>query len=290
MSIDLHTHSTRSDGTTTPAATVALAAEAGLSGVALTDHDTTAGWHEAAQACADHGLRFVPGVELSTELAERSVHLLGYFVDPADPALAEECDRLRNERRRRAEAIVARLAALGVDVAFADVAARAGEAPIGRPHIAAVMVATGAVPDVATAFDAYLADGGPAYVPKHALSPERGVALLTAAGGAAVLAHPGLSTRDAAVDTDLLDRLVDAGLAGVEADHVGHDDATRAFWRDAAARRGLLVTGGSDFHGARKDARLGQSTTPDMVVDALAERAAGATRAVAGSATGTAPW
>lgn len=271
--IDLHTHSTRSDGTTTPSQTVALAAQQQLDGIALTDHDTTDGWDEAAQACAAHGLRFVPGVELSTELGGLSVHLLGYFVDPRYGPLAVECERLRNERLRRAEAMVAKLAVLGVDISFDDVLVRAGTAPVGRPHIAAAMVAAGAVEDLDAAFDGYLEDGGAAYVTKHALAPSDGVALIRAAGGVAVLAHPGVSTRDAPVDLDLLDRLVAVGLQGVEADHAGHDEPTRSYWRDAARERRLYVTGSSDFHGTRKEAVIGEATTTVAVVDALEEMA-----------------
>ena len=270
--IDLHTHSTRSDGTTTPAETVALAVAEGLRGIALTDHDTLDGWDEAADACARAGLRFVPGVELSTELENRSVHLLGYFVDSGYAPLLDECDRLRNERERRAEAMIAKLNVMGVDISFDAVAARAAGAPIGRPHIAAAMVACGAVADHEGAFDGFIEDGGPAYVPKHALAPEDGVSLIVDAGGVAVLAHPGLSTRDAPVDLGLLDILVAAGLAGVEADHVAHEPDVRKFWRNAAAERNLYVTGASDFHGTRKEFRIGAGTTSAEVVDALQER------------------
>ena len=277
--VDLHTHSRRSDGTTTPAETARLAAVEGLGGIALTDHDTTAGWAEAAAVCDEAGLRFVPGVELSTELSGRSVHLLGYFVDPAYAPLVAECDRLFNERTRRAEAIVAKLQQMDVRIAFDDVMARADGAPVGRPHIAACMVAAGVVEDLDGAFDGYLEDGGPAYVPKHALDPADGVALITAAGGAAVLAHPGISTRDAPVDLALLDRLVTAGLGGVEADHAAHDDDARNFWRNAARERNLYITGASDFHGTRKDTRIGAATTPSDVVDALESLAVAATLA-----------
>ena len=270
---DLHTHSIRSDGTTSPAQNAALASEAGLAGFALTDHDTLDGWDEAAAACARLNLDFVPGVELSTELDGRSVHLLGYWVDPDDAALVAECDRLRNERRRRAEAMVRRLASLGLDVDMADVEARAAGAPIGRPHVAAAMVAAGHVPDMDTAFVDYIADGGPAYVPKYALPPEAGVALIVQAGGAAVLAHPGLCSREAPVDVPLLERLTDAGLSGVEADHCGHDEAARAFWRAAAAERDLVVTGASDFHGMRKDSRIGDSVTTGVALEELHARA-----------------
>lgn len=270
--IDLHTHSTRSDGTTTPADTVALAVAEGLRGIALTDHDTLDGWGEAAEACERAGLRFVPGVELSTEIGDRSVHLLGYFVEPGYAPLLDECDRLRNERVRRAEAMVAKLVAMGVDITFDAVAARADGAPIGRPHIAAAMVAAGIVEDHDGAFDGYIEDGGPAYVPKHALSPADGVSLIADAGGVAVLAHPGLSTRDAPVDVDLLDALVAAGLVGVEADHAAHEPDVRNFWRNAALQRSLYVTGASDFHGTRKEFRIGAETTSVAVVDALQER------------------
>jgi hypothetical protein len=282
--IDLHTHSTRSDGTTTPAETVALAAEQRLGGLALTDHDTLDGWDEAAAACRNHGLRFVPGVELSTELGARSVHLLGYFVDPGYPPLAAECDRLRNERLRRAEAMVELLGRLGIAITMADVLVWAGSAPVGRPHIARAMVAAGAVPDLDAAFDGYLEDGGAAYVPKHALSPADGVCLINDAGGAAVLAHPGLSTRDAPVDLPLLDRLVAVGLRGVEADHAAHEPAVRTLWRDAARERNLYVTGSSDFHGARKETTIGAATTDASVVDAL-EELSGASVAVADKET-----
>ena len=275
--IDLHTHSTCSDGTTPPAETVALAAVAGVAGIALTDHDTLDGWDEAADAALRHGLRFVPGVELSTELSELSVHMLGYFADPTYGPLVEECDRLRNERLRRAYAMVERLAGLGVEISMDNVLRRAAGAPIGRPHIAAEVVAVGAVGDFDAAFEDYLADGAAAYVPKHALSPEDGVALINAAGGVAVLAHPGVSTRDAPVDLALLDRLVTAGLRGVEADHAAHDDDARWFWRNAANERGLYVTGASDFHGTRKDTGIGAAVTDIVVVDALERLATPAT-------------
>ncbi|HEY8340357.1 MAG TPA: PHP domain-containing protein [Egibacteraceae bacterium] len=272
MTYDLHTHSTRSDGTTAPAVTAALAAEAGLEGFALTDHDTTDGWEEAAAAAAAAGIAFVPGVELSTEVDEQSVHLLGYWIDPEDPALVAECARLRDERRDRARRIVARLQELGVGIDLADVLARAGSAPVGRPHIAAELVAVGAVPDLDTAFTAYLADGGPAYVPKHALDPADGVALIREAGGVAVLAHPGAGERQAPVTPQLVERLVAAGLAGVETDHPAHDPETVARWRRVAAAHDLVATGSSDFHGDHKDVKIGAGTTSADALAALWER------------------
>ncbi len=274
MVYDLHTHSTFSDGTTSPAANAAMAAAAGLVGLALTDHDTMDGWPEAAAACAEHGLDFVPGVELSTEYEERGIHLLGYWVDPEHPALVTECRRLRAERDRRADAMVANLARLGVDISIDDVRAQAAGAPVGRPHLAAVMVGKGLVADADEAFDQYLADGGPAYEPKRALAPVDGVALIRAAGGTAVLAHPGLGTMDTPLSTVLLDQLRDAGLKGVEADHCGHEPAVRDYWRAAARRRGMSVTGSSDFHGTHKESKIGDATTSVSVVEELRRRAA----------------
>ncbi|HVL98967.1 MAG TPA: PHP domain-containing protein [Egibacteraceae bacterium] len=278
--IDLHTHTVFSDGTTTPEQNAALAAAEGLSGLALTDHDTLAGWAQAAEACARHRLTFVPGIELSTEVAGSSVHILGYWCDPAHPGLVAECHRLRNERSRRAERILARLAELGVDCSPEQVRAHAGGAPVGRPHIAAAMVDAGVVPDLRTAFDDYLRDGGPAYVPKHALAPADGVRLIRAAGGAAVIAHPGLETRATATGTTLVEELCAVGLAGVEADHPGHDAETAAFWRAFARERELLATGCSDFHGDRKPVKIGERTTAPGTVEALRERCAPAHAAV----------
>lgn len=270
--IDLHTHTVFSDGTTTPAENAALAAAAGLAGLALTDHDTLAGWEAGAEACALHRLEFVPGIELSTEVDGSSVHILGYWCDPAHAGLAAECDRLRHERRRRAERILVRLAELGGGCSMEQVLAHAGDAPVGRPHIAAAMVDAGMVPDMRSAFDDYLGDGGPAYVPKHALAPVDGVGLIRAAGGVAVIAHPGLDTRAAPTDTALVEGLQAVGLAGVEADHPGHDAATAAFWRAFARERDLLVTGCSDFHGDSRHVAIGERTTSLATVTALRER------------------
>ncbi|MDP8970898.1 MAG: PHP domain-containing protein [Actinomycetota bacterium] len=293
MAADLHTHSTFSDGTTTPTRNAELAAHAGLRALALTDHDTTEGWSEAAAGCAAHGLEFVPGLELSTEWDGRSVHLLGFWVDPGHPGLAAECARLRDERFERARRMVGRLVELGLPLSMEAVEARAGRAPIGRPHVAAAMVEAGVVPDLQAAFDRYLAEGRPAYVPKHALDPEQGAHLLIASGGVAVLAHPGPTfpaehtgrwSREARNTLRLIDRLTAAGLAGLEADHSAHDPATALLWRRVAARRGLLVTGGSDFHGDAKDVKIGQRATDAEGLEALRQRARTGMRAQGGPA------
>jgi predicted metal-dependent phosphoesterase TrpH len=268
-SFDLHTHTVHSDGTTRPEDNVLLAKDIGLAGIALTDHDTVSGWTEMRDACDQHGLTFIPGIELSTERDGRSVHLLGYWIDPDDAALARECDRLRNERSRRADEICERLRALGAGIDVARVRALAGDAPIGRPHIASAMVEMGHVPDLQTAFDDYLADGGPAYVPKYAIDPIVGLELLARAGGATVLAHPGVSEDGGgSVTPDLLDELAAAGLDAVEVDHPGHTPEVAGRWRDLTRSHGLLVTGASDFHGERKDLHIGDRTTS---ADALAQ-------------------
>ncbi|MBW3606426.1 MAG: PHP domain-containing protein [Actinobacteria bacterium] len=267
---DLHTHTVHSDGTTQPEDNVSLASEIGLAGLALTDHDTVSGWTQMRDACARHGLAFIPGIELSTERDGRSVHLLGYWVDPTDTALVVECDRLRNERSRRADEICELLASLGVGVEVARVRELAGDAPIGRPHIASAMIEAGHVADVQSAFDDYLADGGPAYVPKYAIDPVRGLRLLADAGGATVLAHPGVSEDGGGpVTPALLDELADAGLSGVEVDHPAHEPEVAARWRALAESHGLLITGASDFHGDRKDLHLGERTTTAATLEQL---------------------
>lgn len=267
---DLHTHTVHSDGTTEPEDNVLLAKEVGLAGVALTDHDTVSGWTQMRDACARHGLVFIPGIELSTERDGRSVHLLGYWIDPNDAALADECDRLRNERSRRAEDICDRLDALGVGIDVARVRELAGSAPIGRPHIASAMVEAGHVADIQTAFDHYLADGGPAYVPKYAVDPVRGVELLTAAGGVVVLAHPGVSEDGGgSVNPELLSELAAVGLAGVEVDHPAHEPDVAERWRQLARAHDLLTTGASDFHGERKDLHIGERNTTEETLSHL---------------------
>lgn len=280
---DLHTHSVRSDGLTPPAALAVLAARAGVGVLALTDHDTTAGWSEAASACRDNDIAFVPGVELSAEAEGRSVHVLGYWVDADDAALVAECARLRGERDRRAAVMVDRLRAAGMDVRLERVRAHAADAPVGRPHVAAAMVEAGAVPDLATAFDVWLAEGRPAYEPKHALHPVEAVALLRGAGGVAVLAHPGAGAQRGAgaVDLDLVDAMAAAGLAGIEVDTPAHDAAVADRWRNAARARHLVVTGASDYHGRPDGSLVGDRWTGADALDALA-----AARGPAGSEDG----
>lgn len=272
---DLHSHTDASDGTTSIEENVADAVALGLEGLGVTDHDTTAPFERAVQAAAGTGLELVLGTEFSAEAEGFSVHVLGYWIDAGDEPLQTEMDRLRNERYHRAAAIVERFRELDVPVAFARVRELAGEAPIGRPHIAQAVVETGAAADTREVFDTWLADGGPAYVGKHAVDPIRAVELLRGAGGVAVLAHPGLyGSRDGVdgIPDDLVEAMAAAGLAGVEADHPDHHDEHRIRYRDLARGLGLVVTAGSDYHGEAKTNRLGSVTTARAAVEELRTR------------------
>lgn len=269
---DLHTHSTCSDGATSVADNVAQAIALGLEGLAVTDHDTTAGFADAMAAAAGSDLELVLGTEFSAEHDGVSVHVLGYWIDPAYDPLVTELDRLRDERTDRARRIVERFRDLGIAITFDRVQALAGDAPIGRPHIAQAVVEIGAAGDTREVFDRYLADGGPVYVEKHAVSPVRAVELLVAAGGVAVLAHPGLyGPRDGAegVPVEVVEEMAAVGLAGIEADHPDHDPHHTRRYRDIAAGLGLEVTAGSDHHGEGDLDRLGAATTPREVVERL---------------------
>jgi 3',5'-nucleoside bisphosphate phosphatase len=269
---DLHTHTTFSDGTTTPEENVRDALACGLEGLGVTDHDTTAPFERARAAADGTSLELVLGTEFSAELQGHSVHVLGFWVDPGFAPLADELDRLRDEREHRARAIVDRLHALGVEVSFERVVELAGGAPIGRPHIAEAVVETGAASEQREVFDTWLADGGPAYVEKHAVHPTRAVELLVASGGVAVLAHPGLyGGRDGegGLAEEVVEGMVAVGLAGIEADHPDHTDEQRTRYRDLARALRLEVTAGSDYHGAGKPNRLGCATTPRDVVERL---------------------
>jgi predicted metal-dependent phosphoesterase TrpH len=271
--IDLHTHSRESDGTNTVTENVALAIDRGLAGIAITDHDTTAGYAEADAASAGTDLRIVPGIEFSAEYEGASLHVLAYWVDPANPALVEELRRLTDTRFRRGELMVEKLRELGYDVSFDRVRAIAGDDLIARPHIAQAMVEAGIVPTEKEAFDRFISDDGVAYVPKHALDPMDALHLIGAAGGVCVLAHPAMWKGNGAVPDDLIEGMAAAGMGGLEVDHPDHDEAQRAHYRALAGRLDLVPTGASDCHGARYGYRLGCETTPVELVDELWRRA-----------------
>jgi predicted metal-dependent phosphoesterase TrpH len=262
--IDLHTHSNRSDGTDTPAELVAGARRAGLDVVALTDHDATTGWAEAQTAADEHGVVLVPGIEISTTFHGESVHLLGYAFDPRHPGLVAELERVLDGRDQRLPRILAKLAEHGVHVTEADVAAQSGSAAAsGRPHIADAMVAKGYLRHRDEAFQGWLNSRGRAYVDRYSAPLVEAVRLLKAAGGRAVVAHPWSRGSDRVLTPDAFEELVDAGLDGLEADHVDHDAEARRGLRDVARALDLVVTGSSDYHGTGKSAafHLGANLT-----------------------------
>jgi hypothetical protein len=273
--IDLHVHSNASDGTDDPALVMRRAAAAGLDVVALTDHDTQAGVGEARAALPD-GLTLVPGMELSCQLGERSVHLLGYLFDPADPDLGAETARARDDRVYRAKAMTARLAELGTGVTWDQVSAIAGDAVVGRPHLARALVAAGAIESTADAFtDEWIGDGGRAFVGRYAPGLTRAVGLIRAAGGVPVLAHPRSPGYE--VPYAVIEELAGAGLGGIEVFHFDHDEAERVRLAALAASLDLIVTGGSDDHGAYSPgpagAGLGSDTTPPAQLERLLAQA-----------------
>ncbi len=279
--IDLHLHSSLSDGTDPPGRIAELAAAAGCRALALTDHDTLEGTAEVARRAGELGLTAVPGCELSCSFGGRGAHVLVYWVDPDDSDLGAELVRLRADRVDRNRALVARLGELGMPISYDEVVAEAHtETSVGRPHVAAVLVRHGAASSIPDAFDRWLARGRPAHVPKARLAMADACALARGAGGVAVLAHPltlGLSGRqlDAAVA-----ELAAAGFAGLEARYARYDRHQRAALVRLAQRHGLVATGGSDYHGTVKaglavGVGLGDLAVPDETLDALAARRAG---------------
>ncbi|MFE3858084.1 PHP domain-containing protein [Streptomyces griseorubiginosus] len=276
MRIDLHCHSTASDGTDTPAELVRNARAAGLDVVALTDHDTTRGYREAV-AALPAGLTLVTGAELSCRIDGVSMHLLAYLFDPEEPALLAERELVRDDRVPRARAMVARLQELGVPVTWEQVARIAGDGSVGRPHVATALVELGVVPSVDAAFTAdWLADGGPAHVAKHETDPFEAIRLVKAAGGVTVFAHPGAGKRGRTVPESAIAEMAAAGLDGIEVDHMDHDTDTRERLRGLAKELGLLTTGSSDYHGSRKTVALGEYTTDPEVYGEITRRATGA--------------
>lgn len=276
MRIDLHTHSTASDGTDTPGQLVRNAGAAGLDVVALTDHDTTRGYAEAV-AALPAGLTLVTGAELSCRLDGVGLHMLAYLFDPDEPELARERELVRDDRVPRAKAMVGKLQELGVQITWEQVARIAGDGSVGRPHIAEALVELGVVPTVSDAFTQdWLADGGRAYAEKHELDPFDAIRLVKAAGGVTVFAHPAAVKRGQVVPEAAIAALAAAGLDGVEADHMDHEPATRTRLHGLAADLGLLATGSSDYHGSRKTCVLGEFTTDPEIYGEITRRATGA--------------
>lgn len=281
MRIDLHTHSLASDGTDTPGDLVRAAHAVGLDVVALTDHDATAGWDEAARAAEEVGISLVRGLEISTRYAGRSVHLLAYLPDPTHPGLCAALGRIIDGRRERTPAIVAALRAHGIEITEDDVRREAGRSmAAGRPHVADALVRLGVVTDRTHAFGLLLNPGRPGYVDRYAAELTDMIALVVAAGGVTVLAHPWGRSGRSVLDAAALESLRGIGLAGVEVDHQDHDAATRAALRGLANDLDLVVTGSSDHHGLGKvDHDLGVNTTAPEEFERLVGLAADAARA-----------
>ena len=255
--IDLHLHTTASDGTLTPSALVARAAAAGLRIIAITDHDTLDGLAEARAAAAAHGLRVIDGVEITAVENHRDVHMLGYFVDPANAELTDFLSAQRADRLRRIRDIGDRLAALALPIDVESLLAEGARKPgrsIGRPQIAAALVAAGHARDRDDAFDRLIGSDCPAYVPRRGASPDDVIEIVRRAAGIVSMAHPALTRQD-----HIIPRLASAGLAALEVRHSDHDALAEQHYRALAAQHGLAASGGSDFHGdtAHRAATLG---------------------------------
>lgn len=273
--IDLHAHSSVSDGTETPTQLVRAAAAAGLGTVALTDHDSTAGWQEAASAARTAGITLIPGMELSTRIQFASVHMLAYLFDAGNAALVAETARIRQARLTRAEEIVQHI---GRDYALSwdDVLAHSTEgATIGRPHIADALVARGHAPTRSEAFAGILHWKRGYAKPHYAPDPLTGVRLVREAGGVPVLAHPGTRGAEYVVSEAELKKLVDAGLFGLEIDHRENLPDAKKRLHVLAVKFGLAVTGSSDYHGEGKPNRLGENTTAPEVLDRMIAESTG---------------
>ena len=278
--IDLHTHSTASDGTDSPTELVAAAADAGLAALGITDHDTTAGWAEAV-AALPAGMRLVRGAELSCVSQDGrggtcTVHLLAYLFDPDADAVVLTYARARALRRERLATIAGRMAADGLPIDPDELLASVPEsATAGRPHLAMALLRAGVVSSVDEAFARYLNDRGRYYVPSSRTPVHESIDMINAAGGVTVLAHAFAHHRGPTITQDVIKELAGVGLAGVEVDHPDHDADARSALRSLADRLGLLTTGSSDYHGTNKVIRLGQETTAPQMLAAIAERATG---------------
>jgi hypothetical protein len=268
--IDLHLHTTASDGTDAPAELMVACRAAGLTVVGVADHDTMAAVHKMAQAARDAGIGFVPGIEITAAWRGKDIHILGYFLDHRSPELLVFLDSQRADRIRRARLVARRLEALGAPIDIEALIARSKGRPLLRPHIAQALVDTGHVRDDREAFDQYLGDDKPAFVPRAGATPVEVVELIRRAGGVSSLAHPGVTKQDG-----LLPELAAAGLDALEVYHADHSDEDTARYMALAGQFGLTMTGGSDYHGSRSHHAhgFGVISVPDEVFAAFCRRA-----------------
>ena len=254
--IDLHLHTTASDGLCEPAALVDLAWRAGIRTMSVTDHDTVAGLAEAERAAAASGLAFVPGIEITAVHEGRDVHVLGYFIERGTPAFAKFLEEQRADRVRRVNAMAERLAEMGKPIDRGTLLAPRGTGrSLGRPLVARALVKAGHVADMRQAFDQLIGEGRPAYIPRCGACPADVIRIIKGAGGLASLAHPGLLRRD-----DLIPNMIDAGLSAIEAFHSDHDAPTTQRYLAFADHHGILVSGGSDYHGEKERRRAAFGT------------------------------
>jgi predicted metal-dependent phosphoesterase TrpH len=272
---DLHLHSSHSDGTESSAEVMAAAHRHGLRTAALTDHDTTSGWADAAEAAASLGMTFIPGMELSAKYEWRSVHVLAYLVDPDDPGLRAMTDRIRSSRLERARTMADRISR-DFDLHWDDIVAQTSDgATVGRPHIADALIAKGHVRDRAEAFSDILSPRGDYYVALYAPDPVLAVQLVVGAGGVPVIAHP--AGRAGLLPTPLMERMLDAGLAGFELGHRENLEPGIRTLQGICAERDLIITGSSDYHGLGKPNQPGEYTTSQEMVARIIERGTGTT-------------
>lgn len=272
MRIDLHTHTTASDGLLPPERVVQLAADAGVSVLAIADHDTTGGVDAAMAAGATLGVEVIPAVEINTDVEPATeIHMLGYFIDHYQGWFQEFLGRMRDGRINRAARMVEKLNGLGIPLTFDRVRAIAGDGAVGRPHVARALVEAGAVRSTDEAFEKYIGRSGPAYVERMKVTPEEAVRVILRASGVPVLAHPGWGVPD-----ELIPPLVEAGLQGLEVYYPDHTPAMVDRYLAMAARYNLVVTGGTDFHGGdlATRVRIGSQYVPAETVDRLKARAA----------------
>lgn len=266
MPADLHIHTNQSDGTFSPEETVKLAAQGGLKTISLTDHDNVDGIEKAVQVGAEAGIEVIPGIELTTETAHAEVHILGYYLDYQAPRLLEVLEKIQKSRVERIHGIVAKLRAVGVEIEADEVFALSGEKSPGRPHVARVLIKKGIVGTFKEAFKRFLDFRAPAYVPHFKLTPGEAIKLINSVGGIAVFAHPAISNAD-----ELIPEMIADGLRGIEAYYISHYADQVDYYVKLARKDGLLLTGGSDFHGedSGRESKLGDFSIPDELVDKL---------------------
>jgi hypothetical protein len=278
--IDLHSHTTASDGSLTPEELVRLAKQQGVATLAVTDHDTIAGLPQAIAEGERAGVEIIPGIEISCLYGTTELHILGYFINPDDPQLAPALITYQASREERNPRIVERLRELGCELTYAEIKEAAGSATVGRPHIAQALVRRGYVTSVSEAFDRYLADGAPAHIPRLLPSPAEAIGLIRQIGGIPVLAHPVYTSRTKEPFEQICETLKGLGLLGIEAIYSSHSRQQTDRYLSVSKNQGLLVTGGSDFHGETKPNLLvgtgyGNLSVPSDVLEPMRALAAG---------------